>query len=157
MKKTLKDYLIGVKKTHKYTVRIAKLCELTDSEMTLIENNLKAYELVDITTPKKTIFQAHPLGFTEPTFSNVIIFDIELGLPASSFYLSKLIAKVLKISDDYVVVNGVDNPVVSPEDVKATDYYGDEYNSNMLKTILDARAKDPNSIVKTYSDKDSKK
>lgn len=169
-KKTLHDYLMGLKKEHEYTVRIANRM-LSDEDMKRIENNLKAHELIEITSPKKTIFQMHPLGFTEPTKSEVMIFNVKLGLPASCFYLGREIAKILKISEIYVVVNGADNPLPElnlekdpnyvpkvstdpayPEDKDlppAEDLYGDKYNQKMLKTILDARKKDPNSIVKT--------
>lgn len=169
-KKTLHDYLMGLKKEHAYTVRVANRM-LADEDMTRIENNLKAHELIEMTTPKKTIFQHHPLGFTEPTKSEVMIFDVKLGLPQSSFYLAREIAKILKISEIYVVVNGVDNPLPElhiekdpnyvskvstdpkyPEDDNLpahSELAGEEYNKNMLKTILDARKKDPQSIVKT--------
>lgn len=169
-KKTLKDYIMGLKKDHEYTVRIANRM-LTDEDITRIENNLKAHELIKMTTPKKTIFQMHPLGFAEPTKSEVMIFNVTLGMPASCFYLGREIAKILKISEIYVVVNGSDNPLselhiekdpkyvskVSTDPAypeakdlpKAEELYGDKYNQSMLKTIMAARKKDPNSIIKT--------
>ena len=162
MTKSLQDYLLGVKKTHNYTVRVANHV-LTDENIDRIESNLKAYELVDITRPKKSIIQTHPLGFAEPINAEVYLIDVKLGLPASSFYLGREIAKILKISEIYVVVNGDDNPVVDyadalkkqeeakpgePMDVNVdpATVYGGKYNENMLKTILDARKKDVNSI-----------
>ena len=169
-KKTLKDYLLGIKKEHAYTVRVANRV-ITEDDMHRIENNLKAYELVNLSTPKKTMFQTHPLGFAEPTKSEVMIFDAKLGLPASCFYLAREIAKILKISEIYVCVNGFDNPLPElhiekdpnyvskvstdpayPEDKDLpphSELAGMEYNQSLLKTLLDARKKDPNSIVKT--------
>lgn len=165
-KKSLQDYLMGIKKEHTFTVRIAN-CILVDKDMDRIESNLKAYELIDITKPKKTIFQSHPLGFAEPVNSEVFIFTVTTGLPASSFFLGREIAKILKISEIYVVVNGQDNPVADkkeeykaklstnpeyPEDKNLPDsdeLYGTKYNDNMLKTILKARDKDADSITQT--------
>ena len=157
-KKTLHDYMMGLRKDHKFVVRIA-MCIPTDEQMKRIEGNLKAYELVDITSPHKTIIQAHPLGFDEPINSEVVIFEVTLGLPASSFYLGRQIAKILKISDMYVVVNGADNPLHDEDDkeekpvepVAFDDLYGEKYNTAMLKTILAARDADPLSIVSTPS------
>lgn len=165
-KKTLADYIMGIKKEHTYTVRIANH-ELTDKNLDRIESNLKERELIDITKVKKTIFQSHPLGFAEPMNSEVYIFSVTLGMPASSFFLAREIAKILKISEINVVVNGQDNPVADkkeeykaklstnpeyPEDKNLPTHkenYGTEYNDNMLKTILKARDKDADSITQT--------
>ena len=173
-KKTLKDYLLGIKKEHAYTIRIANRI-LEDNDLTRIENNLKAHELISISAPKKTIFQSHPLGFTEPTKSEVLILDVKLGMPQSSFWLAREIAKILKISEIYVVVNGADNPLPElhiekdpnyvpkvstdpayPEDKDLpphSELAGTEYLKDMLATIEKARKKDPNSIVWPAKDK----
>lgn len=170
MEKTLKDYMMGLKKEHDFTVRVA-LPEIDEASMTRIENNLKAYELLKVTKPKKTIWQRHPLGFAEPVMSEITIFEVKTGLPASCFYLGREIAKILKISEIHVVVNGSDNPLQElkitpdadyvskvsvnpayPEDKdmpKHKDMAGQEYTDNMLKTIIDAKKKDPLSVVKT--------
>jgi len=180
MKKTLKDYLLGIKKEHNYTVRIA-LPQIEEKAMTSIENNLKAYELIKVSKPTKTIWQKHPLGFAEPVMSEVTIFEVTTGLPASSFYLAREIAKILKISEIHVVVNGLDNPIpainIAPSQsstgeiegyvskvsvdpsypevpkIDHDDYVGQGYIDNMLDTIKDAKDKDPNSIVSTPTKK----
>lgn len=173
-KKTLKDYLLGLKKEHVYTIRVA-LPEIAEKAMTRIENNLKAYELIKVGKPKKTIFQKHPLGFAEPVNSEITIFEVTTGMPASSFYLAREIAKILKISEIHVVVNGIDNPTPElhitkpegyvskvstdpayPEDKDLpphSELAGPEYNEKMLKTIADAKKKDPLSVVSTPSKK----
>lgn len=170
MEKTLKDYIMGLKKEHEFTVRVA-LPEITEAQMTRIENNLKAYDLVKVGKPKKTIFQKHPLGFAEPVNSEITIFEVKTGLPASCFYLAREIAKILKISEIHVVVNGIDNPLPElnlekdanyvskvstdpsyPEDKSLpphSEMVGQEYVDNMLKTIDKARKKDPESIIKS--------
>ena len=169
--RTLTDYMMGIKKTHEYRVRIAQDV-LTKENMNRIENNLKKYELIDITSPKRTIFQKQALGFTEPTKSEVWIFDIKTGLPASHFWIGREIAQILKISEIFVVVNCAENPLPEPgaelekkeyksvvstdpaypeqESLpKAEELFGDKYNETMLRTILDARKKNPSSIVKS--------
>src|SRR5579863_9941663 len=173
-KKTLKDYLLGIKKEHTYTVRIANRV-LEDHDITRIENNLKAQELIEMTAPEKTIFQSHPLGFTQPTKSEVLIFNVKLGMPQSCFWLAREIAQILKISEIYVVVNGSDNPLPElhiekdpnyvpkvstdpayPEDKMLPphkDLAGTEYVDNMLKTLEKARKKDPASVIWPASDK----
>jgi RNA-binding protein YhbY len=175
-KKTLKDYLLGIKKEHEFTVRIA-LPELTEEQMTRIENNLKAHELIKITKPKKTIWQKHPLGFAEPVCSEITIFEVTTGLPAECFYLGREIAKILKISEIHVVVNGTGNPLqvlnlekdpdyvvraANPDYPEAPkinhdDYVGQGYIDGMLKTIMDAKKKDPNSIIQTPTKSEPKK
>jgi hypothetical protein len=165
-KKTLSDYVMGVRKEHEYTVRIC-VSELPDNALDRIENNLKQYDLIDVTKPKKTIFQSHPLGFAEPMNSEVFIFNVTLGLPASHFYLGREIAKILKVTENRVVVNCAENPIKDhreeykaklstdpeyPEDKnlpKSDELYGTKYNDNMLKTILKARDKDADSITST--------
>ena len=154
--KSLKDYIMGIKKEHEYTIRVAAH-DLDNKDMDRIENNLKKHELIKITRPKKTIYQVHPLGFTEPTNSSAMIFTAKLGLPVSCFYLAREIAQILKISEIYVVVNGHDNPVedysdkpkkyvaklsTDPEypEIKdmpnAQETVGMKGRENMLKTIL---------------------
>jgi len=178
-KKTLKDYLLGIKKEHVYTIRIA-LEEIPEKDMTRIENNLKAYELIKVGKPKSTIWQKQPLGFAEPVNSKITIFDVTTGIPASSFYLAREIAKILKISEIHVVVNGLDNPIPGmvetpnfdghidgyvskvstdpayPEDKGLpanTELVGQKYIDGMLDTIAKAKKKDPNSVVSTPSKK----
>ena len=162
-KKSLQDYILGLKKEHEFTVRIAAH-EIDNKAMDRIENNLKKHELIKISRPKKTMYQVWPLGFTEPTNSEAFIFTVKLGLPASCFYLAREIAQILKISEIYVVVNGHDNPVqdfsekpkkyvaklsTDPEypEVKdmedAQELVGSKRSESMLKTILDDKKKNP--------------
>lgn len=165
-KKTLADYIMGIKKDHTYTIRVA-VPEISDKEMDRIENNLKQYDIISISKQKTTPVQLHPLGFAEPINSEVIIFTVTTERPASSFYLGREIAKILKTTENRVVVNGPDNIVKDFSDEykaklsrdpeypeakdlpKAEELYGDKYNENMLKTILNARDKDADSITQT--------
>ena len=165
-KKTLKDYMMGLRKDHEYTIRIARYV-VTDADMTRIENNLKAHELVDISKLKKTIHQSTAYGFPDPVNSEVFIFNVTLGLPQSCFYLGREIAKILKISEIYVAVT--DSNYIEPVlDIKPTgktietfakpevegeEISGEKYNMGMLKTILAARDADPLSIISTPSKK----
>jgi len=162
-KKTLADYLLNAKKDYKYTIRVA-VEDISSQDISRIENNLKAYDLIDVSKPKKTIFQKTPYGFAEPMNSEVVIFDVTTSLPASCFYLAREIAKILKISEIRVVVNGLDNPTpelnvdevkkISDDDnIDVSELYGDEYNKNMLKTIMDAKKKDSASIDNSYNSK----
>lgn len=162
-KKRLQDYMMGLKKDHDYTIRVL-VPEIPDKDMTRIENNLKAHELVNISKIKKTIFQSAPYGFPDPTMKGeVCIFNITLGLPVSCFYLSREIAKILGISEIYVCSHGIDNPPpeldITPSgettptyakpEIVGDELAGGKYVAGFLKTILDSRKKDPLSIIKT--------
>lgn len=161
MAKDLQDYILGLKK--EYNLRLRFLVDLEDQDLDKLERHLKKYDLLEIGAPKKTIFQKYALGWHGPVNSEVLIVDITLGAPVSPHTLEYDVARLFKISRDYVRVTreGYEQedleapanseeeyePKVStdpeyPEDKDRPDnseFYGDKYNAKMIKTLSDAR------------------
>lgn len=174
--KTLQEYLLGVRKETKLKIRFAMT--LTDEMLDKIETALKKYDLISISAPKKTIFQTRAIGWEDPINSEVTIIEVSLGLPVSEYVLRIEVARSIKVSEvklaitndcdldqtefkkasdlalpkveveTYVGIQTQIGPDVITK-VKPEDFYGDEYNQNMIKTLGDARKEIKNNINKT--------
>lgn len=146
--KTLKDYLLLSEKEYKFRIRFT--FEPDDVFMDRLEKALSKYDCVEISSPLKTMFQKHALGFTQPVSSEIYIIDVVLKLGTTSDLLKTYISNTFKI--DYttlsVLADGEETILFDDEDKKEqientedkdkivhSDYYGEEYNKNMLAAI----------------------
>jgi hypothetical protein len=78
--------------------------------MTRIERTLLKYDPLDISMPKKTMFQANPLDFPNVKNAEIYIVDIELALPASAWILIPTLADALGLPKAFVVVRSLNEP-----------------------------------------------
>jgi len=159
----IRKYLAAVERTYNY--RIKTVVEVTDEVKDAIEQALLKYEPLDISSPKKTIFQKAPLDF--PSLSNVEVYilDVELAFPASPYVMTEELRLAMGCPKSYVVVRGDNDPTeleterlnaesdmadeakrrnLEPgalltkdgyeeaEQVDASQFYGNEYNSRFL-------------------------
>ena len=173
--KTLHDYLLGVRKEQKIKVRFA--CVLNDEMISKIENAFKKYDLISMGSPKKTIFQTQAIGFENPVNSEVTIIDATLGLPFSPSVLRLEVARSIKVSETKVAIDDsfteaattIQHPSQPEKEietyvgkqkqigpVEATldhkQYFGSDYNEDMVKTIEDSR-KEIKSEINKVADK----
>lgn len=177
MKKTLQDYILRVRKQTKLDIRFLNVI-ITDEVMDVIETFMKKYDLEEIKPAKKTIFHTNPFGFDEPCAGEVYLVKATVNMPVSTHELRMELARLLKVSMIYVSVmiegsepKPVSNGLETPEDYEtklSTDanyhkdeigpdgkeFYGDEYNQNMIKTLDDARKEIKKEINKTSGKQD---
>lgn len=104
----IRHYISSVEKTYCY--RIKTIVPLTDDAMGRIERIILKYQPIDLSTPRKTMFQKNPLDFPTVPGAEVHIVDVELGLPASPYNLAREIKDVLGVPDKFVVVRGSNDP-----------------------------------------------
>lgn len=104
----LQQYINESERTYHY--RIKTVSELSDDAMDRLERVLMKHCPVDISRPRKTMLQKHPVDFTTVDAAEVYIVDVELGVPASLYTLTKELCKAMQINGDHLVVRGYNDP-----------------------------------------------
>jgi len=170
---TLREYIESLQTKH--DVRIKLACECSDEMCDKIEKHLEKYDAEKISHPSKTILMRRPLDFPNMDMAEVYIIDFTAKLPVSPEMLKQELAKLLNVSEAEVVVRMANEPreqeaehdeegeKVSKEpkkleaklgtdyskdeapEQKASDLFGDKYNSAFLKELKklsDARKKE---------------
>lgn len=154
-KKTLHDYLLINKKQYKFQIKVAS--EISDDAINCLEDVFKKYGIVDITKPKKTIFQTSPIDFPKLKAAEVFIFDVTFDYPTTSQMVLEDVKKCLRLEETHVVVYNADNIPYDKKtektiydnersgksvllqdyesNIKKDDYVGDKYNQKMIKAI----------------------
>jgi hypothetical protein len=161
--KTLFEYIETLQQKHEVRIKLA--CECNDDMCDRIEKHLEKYDAEKIGRPSKTILQRRPLDFPNMDMAEVYIIDFTANLPVSPEMLKQELAKMLNISEGEIVVRMANEPreleaehdeegekfLKEPKEVKpllgtdyskeeaaeekATDLYGDKYNSAFLKEL----------------------
>jgi hypothetical protein len=171
--KTLREYIESILQKHDIRIKIA--CDVTDEMMDKIEHHLEKYDAERISRPNKTILMKRPLDFPNMDMAEVYIIDFTANLPVSTEMLHIELAKLLDLPEGSVVVRNANEPreieaqrdeeqekfLKNPKKLeakigtdytkdeaaeeKASDLYGDKYNSAFLKELKklsDARKKE---------------
>lgn len=180
--KTFKQYLMENVKEYKFRVKYAGT--LTDAQLSRIEMALGKYNLTDMTKPKVTPIQEHPMDFQTMKNSEVTIMDIAVSYPTTVDMLRNELTEYAGIHGSHLIVMNPSDPnEVSREknleeqdkdyetklgseikddmEIKAEEHFGDKYNENFLKDLANNKeTPDLKSLAKAYADeiaKDSKK
>lgn len=157
-----KKYLAESYKEYNY--RIKSILPLTDQAMDMIESVLRKYDLKDITNPRKTPLQEHPLEFYNERNKEVYIVDVTLGMPMSSYVLHAELKEALNTYESSIVVRSENDPIEiqtqmekekegkeyetklstesdyhDSEQIKEEPAYGDDYNQKFLSRIAKAK------------------
>lgn len=163
--KTLHDYINTIKKTYKYRLKFA--IELEDDHFDIIESILQKYHVINVSSVYKSPIQKNPLDFPTLSVAEVIMIDIETEVPMSGHQFIHTFSQASRIGTDFICVRNDSSPYNAYEQqiidyqekdyvVKLTDphyesdgvedqqLYGDEYNKELVKTILaDRETKSP--------------
>lgn len=161
--KTLLEYIESIQQKH--DIRIKFCHELSDDDMDKVERHLEKYDAEKVSRPTKTILQSRPLDFPNIDMAEIYIIDFTACLPVSTEMLKQELAKLLNLPEGHVVVRNALEPREQeaehdeegekfknkPEKLeaklgteyskdeapeqKATDLYGDKYNSKFLKEL----------------------
>ena len=107
--KNFKDFLVESKKTYKFTVRVAG--ELPEKFTETLETALKKYDLVNISSAKRTPITEKPLDFPQLQNLEVNHIDVEVNYPATSHVLERYITDICRVPHSHIVVRGENDPV----------------------------------------------
>lgn len=110
-----------------YHFRIKSLVDLSE-RMDELTRVLEKYDVKEISKPMKTIFQKHPLDFSEFDAAEVWIVDVVTRFPITTYVLMLDIAASLDISENFIIVRSDNEP--------------SEVESNKLVAIADIEAKE---------------
>ncbi len=101
---SLKNYL----SEKEYTYKLKSVVPLGDYEMDIIERLLLPYAPLDISRPRRLMFQTNPFDFPKVHGAELMIVDIKLGLPMSPYQYMEALRKYFPINA--IVVRATDDP-----------------------------------------------
>jgi hypothetical protein len=105
----IRQYILSATRTYHY--RLRTIVPIDDAALSKIETALLKYDPIDMTMPRKTIFQDSPLDFPNVKNHEVYILDFETAYPAKSKELiEREIADALDTFREYVVVRTPNDP-----------------------------------------------
>ncbi|NJO62839.1 MAG: hypothetical protein HC836_32830 [Richelia sp. RM2_1_2] len=136
--KTFLEHLFESDK--EYHFRIKTIVPLDDAMLDRVERVLRKYELRDFKGPTKTIFQDHPLDFSDISAAEVFIIDVVIGVPQSSYILQQELRDALSISEKFIVVRGDNEPLeVETQRMRMQKEIANQANEKGLKksSLLD--------------------
>lgn len=155
--KTLSDYLLMKQTPYKYKIKFA--FPLEEHHFDRIGSVLEKYELVNVKNIIRTPFQKNPLDFPTISASEIYMIEVETMIPMSESALRYEIRHATKIHEDMISIRGENNPYNKYEEdiikfqenkyvpkledphyksdgVEDQKLYGDEYNKEMVDTLL---------------------
>jgi hypothetical protein len=104
----IRQYIFNAKRTYHY--RLRTIVPITDEVLSRIETAILRYDPLDMTAPKKTMFQASPLDFVDVKNAEVYILDFETAFPGVSALMEKEIADAIGTIAQYVIVRTPNDP-----------------------------------------------
>ena len=119
--KLFNEYLAESVKEYKFKVKLAMKAE--PELMDVIERVLGKYDVKDITSPKTTPIQEHPMDFQNLRNSEVSIFEITLTYPSTPQVVHSDLVNLAGLPGNHVVVINSDHPeeIAREEAVKVQD------------------------------------
>ena len=100
--KDFKQYLVEATQEYKFKVKLAM--PLEDSTTDMRERVLGKYDVVDITKPKTTPIQEHPMDFQNLRNAEVTMFEVTLNYPTTPATLHQDLVNLVGIPGSHLVV-----------------------------------------------------
>jgi hypothetical protein len=128
--KLFNEYLVEAESVKEYKFKVKLAMKAEPELMDLIERVLGKYDVKDITSPKQTPIQEHPMDFQNLRNSEVTIFEVTLTYPSTPQIVHADLVNLAGIPGNHVVVINSDHPeeVAREESVKAQ---GEDYVANL--------------------------
>jgi hypothetical protein len=153
--RSFKDYLTESKRTYDFKVKIAG--GFAPEQEATMKALLDKYKIIEFKKTGQTPVQALPLDFPRLTNTEVCIYEISLDYPVASHELQNYLGNGLKILEQSIVVRRPGEPSEQYQEpgekregallsdaeykespnVDSDDYYGDKYNTSLIKTLND--------------------
>ena len=175
--KTFKQYLMENIKEYKFRIKYAG--ELTDAQLDRLEMAVGKYNLKDMSKPKVTPIQEHPIDFQTLKNSEVSIIDIAVTYPTTVEMLRNELVEYAGMHGSHLIVMNPNDPneiareknleeqgkeyetrLLNPElkdDTKAEEHFGDKYNENLLKDLAKNKETPEYSLAEKYAEEVEKK
>lgn len=162
MAKNLSDYILLAEKDYEYKIKLAT--EVTEKQFDDLETLLTKYDLKEVKNITRLPIQKAPLDFQNLAPTEVYVIDIVTRLPISDTTLVEEIYRKVGINNNLIVVRGKNSPYeqelnkidnkkeyvtkITDPDYKSdgpekSNLYGDEYNKEMVETIVKELGTDP--------------
>ena len=174
--KPFKQYVVENVKEYKFRIKYAGT--LTDAQLTRLEMAVGKYNLKDISKPKVTPIQEHPLDFQTLKNSEVSILDVTVTYPTTVEMLRNELTEYAGMHGSHLIVINPNNPSeVAREknleeqdkdyETKLTDAeykdaetfdatFGDKYNENFLKDLAKNKETPEVSLAEKYAEEVAK-
>lgn len=140
--RSIRQYILNATRTYNYRLRTVR--PIDDDALSQIEDAILKYDPLDMSAPRKTMFQDAPLDFPNVKNAEVYILDFETAFPASKDVIEKEIADALGCWRGEVVVRTPNDP---------TELETERLNAQ--RAIADVAEKDdmvPGSLLATAQD-----
>jgi hypothetical protein len=172
--KTFAEFLTESKKTYKFKVRVAG--DLPEKFTDRLESAMTKYDIVGISSGKKTPITEKPLDFPQLSNCEVTHFDVEVNYPVTAFVLEQYLVNETGVGHSHIIVRGEGDPIegyqedtgeekpyealLTTEDMggeSAQDNVGENRTMELLKELEKARQErdiDPVDGIKPGESKD---
>jgi len=117
--KAFKEYLTESKKTYKFKVRVAG--ELPENFADRLDRSMTKFEVVSISTGKKTPITEKPLDFPQLANCEVTHFDVEVSYPVTAYVLEQYLVDETGTAHANLIVRGEGDPVEAQQMEVADD------------------------------------
>jgi hypothetical protein len=105
--KSFKQYLSESARERNFVIKM--VIEPTDMQISSMESMLKKYDLIDLTNP--TMIEGDKIDFSEIPNRSIWQMRVTLGMPITSYILLQNLRNLLNISEDYIVVRTMNEPI----------------------------------------------
>lgn len=107
--KSFSEYLMESKKSYKFKIRVAG--ELPEGFADKLETNLKKYEVLNLSSGKKTPIQETPMDFPALQNMEVTTYEVELSYPVTSHILEQYLVSNCSVPHSHLNVRGEFDPI----------------------------------------------
>lgn len=135
--KSLHEYLTESRKIYAFKIRMA--VEPDSDLLAKIEKTLDKFDLVSISSPKRTPVQANPVHFQDLKNTATWIFDVELNYPSNAEMVRSAI-KNLGVAEKFISVINKDQEDDCTEDCEHLEMVA-KNSPSLLKDFANAKQK----------------
>ena len=107
--KTFAQFLTESEKTYKFFIRVAG--EVPEGFVDTMENNLNKYEVVKLSTGKRTPIIEKPMDFPQLQNMEVTHFEAEVKYPTTAHVLEQYLVANCSVPHSHLIVRGEFDPV----------------------------------------------
>ena len=106
--KRFADYLTESKKTYKFKVGVAG--DLPEGCVDSMKMALEKYDLVNLTSGKRTPITERPLDFPQLQNIEITYYEAEVNYPTTAQVLGEYLSDCCKISKSHIIVRNINEP-----------------------------------------------
>lgn len=119
--KTFAQFLTESEKTYKFFIRVAG--EVPEGFVDTMENNLNKYEVVKLSTGKRTPITERPMDFPQLQNMEVTHFEAEVKYPTTAHVLEQYLVANCSVPHSHLIVRGEFDPIEEQQTQKEEGPY----------------------------------